>query len=254
MRDLVPCTGCYRLLRHREARCPFCLAVRVVAAAVLPLSVACHKASTDGADGAASTSASAATSASSVTAEPEPSTSAAPLPSLAVSAAPSASAVASAKLAAIGRDAGAADPGLLAILGPGVLSGDAGLGLLTSPGIGAYGGPPPPGLNGGLPAPTIVASAGSGHTDGDPRVVAGHRPQFRACYAKGLAANPDMSGKVKLQVTVAKDGTATSRVASASGNLSAGVQQCMALVMTHATFPVDEPHVFEIDITATTNP
>ena len=226
---------------------------RVVAAAVLPLSVACHKASSDGADGAAS--ASVATAASSAAAEPEPSTRAAPLPSLAVSTAPSAIAVASAKLAAIGRDGGAADPGLLALLGqsPGVLTGDAGLGLLNSPGIGAYGGPPPPGLHGG-PPPTIVATAGSGHTDADPRIVAGRRSQFRACYAKGLAANPDMSGKVKLTVIVAKDGTATSRIASASGNLSAEVQQCKAAVMTHAVFPVDEPHLFEVDIAATTNP
>lgn len=266
MRDLAPCPRCRRLLRHRDATCPFCFAVRAVAfAAILPLSVACQKATNATQDAAPANTASSTatptdTAAASASVVP-------PLPALSANLTPSA--VASVKQAAIGRDGGA-DPALLAALSPdagGLLallgaSPDAG-GLTMSPGIGAYGGPPPgigpgigaygaapsPGL-GALAAGNVGTSVSSTAVGIDARVVASRRPMLRACYTKGLASNPDMSGKLKLSVVVTASGAATATVASTSGTLSEDVKQCMTRSISVGVY---EPsaHTFDVDINAT---
>lgn len=264
MRDLAPCPRCRRLLRHRDATCPFCFAVRAVAfAAILPLSVACQKATSATQDAApanttSSTAAPTETAAASASVVP-------PLPALSANLTPSA--VASVKQAAIGRDGGA-DPALLAALSPdaggliALLGGGADSGL-TMTGIGAYGGPPPgigpgigaygaapsPGL-GALAAGNVGTSVSSTAVGIDARVVASRRPMLRACYTKGLAANPDMSGKLKLSVVVTASGAATATVASTSGTLSEDVKQCMTRSISVGVY---EPsaHTFDVDINAT---
>ncbi|CAN5374342.1 hypothetical protein BH09MYX1_BH09MYX1_03650 [soil metagenome] len=257
MRDLVPCNGCKRLHRLRDAACPFCFAVRVIAfAAILPLSVACQKSVPAAADAAAestTTTASAAATSSDVV----------PLPALSASASATPSAIASAQRAAIGRDAGpTAEQQLLAMFsadasaGIGNVFGDSGLASLQ-PGIAAYGGPgisaygaaPSPGL-GAITGNVAVVTSG-GHTANDDRIVAMRRPAFRACYTRGLLSNPDMSGKLKLHVTVAADGTASAQVASESGALSSDVKQCITTTMSRAMFEANA-HAFDVEVTATT--
>lgn len=269
MRDLAPCPGCRRLLRQRDATCPFCFAKRVVAfAAILPFSVACQKAAPAGADSGAAASASATTTTSATAAASD---TVPPLPALSASATPSA--IASARQAAIGRDAGNADQGVLAALSgdagalASLFGGDAGLGGINTPGIGAYGGAPSPtlgpgigpgiGAYGGAPSPglgglasgNVTTSMSGAHTTTDDRAVAGRRGLMRACYTKGLIANPDMSGKLKLHVTVGSDGSGAATVTSATGSVAPDVQQCIAASITRgATFEAN-PHAFDVDVT-----
>lgn len=238
----------------------------VALAAILPLSVACQKATTATEDAAPATTTSAstvATDTAAASASVVP-----PLPALSANLTPSA--VASVKQAAIGRDGGTSDPALLA-----ALSSDAGFlallgaapdagGLVSSPGIGAYGAAPPPGLGpgigaygaapgpglGGLLAGNVSTSMSGAHTTGDDRMIATKRPMMRACYTKGLQANPDMSGKLKLSVSVSATGAAKATVVSASGNLGEDVKQCMTRAVDITPF---EPtaHTFDVEITAT---
>jgi hypothetical protein len=269
MSSLAPCPRCRRLLRSKDAACPFCFAVRTVAlAAILPLSVACQRGTTATDAGAtAEPSATTANASPSTSAATAPSDTVAPLAPLAASATPSA--IASVRQAAVGRDGGAADPQLLAVLssdaGLGSILGDAGLATLgtINPGMAAYGGPPGPlltapaiGAYGGPPAPGVLAgnvstTMGGAHTPTDDRVVATRRGAMRACYTRGLTVNPVMAGKLKLSVQVGAAGTATAVIPTlTSGNVTPDVQQCIATTLKAAVY---EPsaHAFDVDVTLT---
>ncbi len=269
MSALAPCPRCRRLLRAKDAACPFCFAVRTVAlAAILPLGIACQR-GTAASDAGATTAPSAASATAVASASAAPSDTVAPLAPLVASATPSA--IASVKQAAIGRDGGAADPQLLAALssdgGFGGIFGDAGLavlgtvnpgmaaygappqpGLTGLPGIGAYGGPPSPGLT-GVGTGNVATSLSGTHTPSDDRAVASRRIAMRACYAKALAEDPTQAGKVKLSVHVAASGTAQVAVAASTG-VSSSLQQCLVGTLKVGVYDPSD-HTFDVDVTLT---
>lgn len=77
--------------------------------------------------------------------------------------------------------------------------------------------------------PKGVASAlaqGSSATDAS-RVVARMRAGFRACYHRGLAASPALSGKISLNIVVGPEGQVLSVQASPSGNLPKSMVECV---------------------------
>lgn len=257
MRDLAPCLGCRRLLRHRDAACPFCFTRRVVTfAAILPLSVACQRA-TVASDAGPGASATTVTTASVASVAPAASEVVPPLPALSASATPSA--VASARQASIGRDGGGNTDAIASALAAQAASvfADAGLASLGtpgiaaygSPGIGAYGAAPSPGL-GALTAGNVSASLSGAKTTTDERVVAGRRAMMRACYTRGLMSDPTMKGTLKLHVTVGSDGSATAAKAGGAG-LSADTEQCMVASLSRAQYDANAPHAFDVDVSAT---
>lgn len=58
-------------------------------------------------------------------------------------------------------------------------------------------------------------------------VVAGMAAGFRACYNRGLAENPDMSGTVRITLTIGPAGEVKGASASGGGTLSGGVIGCV---------------------------
>src|SRR5205085_787413 len=68
------------------------------------------------------------------------------------------------------------------------------------------------------------------------RVVASLRPKFRACYNKGLATDPSMSGSVTIVTKVAPNGEVTTADGSAVNGLSPDVVSCIARVVRNANF------------------
>ena len=61
------------------------------------------------------------------------------------------------------------------------------------------------------------------------------RPGFRACYNKGLAADPDLQGSITIAITVAPNGDVTNATKK-SGGLSPDVDACMLRKAKNATF------------------
>jgi hypothetical protein len=59
------------------------------------------------------------------------------------------------------------------------------------------------------------------------RIVARMTAGVRACYNRGLAANPDLQGRVELRIQVGPGGEVQSVAASSSGNLSSDVLSCI---------------------------
>jgi hypothetical protein len=68
------------------------------------------------------------------------------------------------------------------------------------------------------------------------RVLAGMRPGFRACYNKGLAADPTMSGKLVLSIKVAANGDIDAVTKASGSGLSSEVESCMIARAKRATF------------------
>jgi hypothetical protein len=58
-------------------------------------------------------------------------------------------------------------------------------------------------------------------------VIARMRPGFRRCYARGLAEDPDASGKVQLELRIGPQGEVVTATAKANGNFPASVAACM---------------------------
>jgi hypothetical protein len=89
--------------------------------------------------------------------------------------------------------------------------------------------------------PTGNASVGSaavagGSVGNAASVVAGMRAGFRSCYNRGLATNPDASGKIDLKLRVGPGGEVTGVAASTSGNLPESVVSCVKARAKSARF------------------
>jgi hypothetical protein len=82
----------------------------------------------------------------------------------------------------------------------------------------------------------LGAPIASAHVSGAERVVAGLKPKFRACYNKGLAADPTMAGSVTIVAKIGPNGEVTGADPSGGGGLSLEVQSCLARVVRNAPF------------------
>ncbi len=71
------------------------------------------------------------------------------------------------------------------------------------------------------------ASVAGGSVGNASSVVAGLRAGFRACYNRALATDPDASGKIDLKLRIGPGGEVTGVAASTSGNIPAGVVNCV---------------------------
>lgn len=71
------------------------------------------------------------------------------------------------------------------------------------------------------------ASVAGGNVGNAASVVAGMRAGFRACYNRGLATNPDASGKIDLKLRIGPGGEVTGVAAATSGNLPESVVSCV---------------------------
>ena len=71
------------------------------------------------------------------------------------------------------------------------------------------------------------AAVAGGTVSNASSVVARMRAGFRACYNRGLAKNPDASGKINLKIKVGPGGEVAGVSASSSGNLPASVVGCV---------------------------
>lgn len=67
----------------------------------------------------------------------------------------------------------------------------------------------------------------SGQVTDASRVVARMTAGVRACYNRGLAANPDLQGRVELRLQVGPGGEVQSVAATSTGNLSSDVLACI---------------------------
>lgn len=71
------------------------------------------------------------------------------------------------------------------------------------------------------------AAVAGGSVSNASRVVARMRAGFRACYNRGLAGNPDLSGKISLKIVVGAGGEVLAVKAGSTGNLPASVVNCV---------------------------
>jgi hypothetical protein len=71
------------------------------------------------------------------------------------------------------------------------------------------------------------------------RVIAAARPQFRRCYRKGLASNPQLRGRVLMQLEVGIDGAVRNVRDEGSGLPDATVVSCVLAVAKSLVF---DPH------------
>ncbi len=71
------------------------------------------------------------------------------------------------------------------------------------------------------------AAVAGGRVGNASSVVARMRAGFRSCYNRGLAKNPDASGRISLKIRVGPGGEVTGVAASSSGNLPASVVSCV---------------------------
>ena len=129
--------------------------------------------------------------------------------------------------AGVGASGGLSIGGAGGAIRPGMAGG--GLGSL---GTTAGGGGSDTGKTAKVKGPSGSASVGGASVSGGTvsnasRVVAGMRAGFRACYQRGLSANPDIQGSVRLSIRVGPGGEVQSVSASPSGNLGGDVVGCV---------------------------
>jgi hypothetical protein len=67
-------------------------------------------------------------------------------------------------------------------------------------------------------------------------VVAGLRGRFKACYQKGLNADPTMSGKVVITAKIGPNGEVSSADVASNNGLSSEVTSCIASAVKRAQF------------------
>lgn len=84
--------------------------------------------------------------------------------------------------------------------------------------------------------PKIGTLSGSTTVTGADRVIAGLKGRFRACYQKGLAIDPNMSGKVIISAKIGPNGEVTSADVASSSGLSPEVGACIASAVKRAQF------------------
>ena len=80
-----------------------------------------------------------------------------------------------------------------------------------------------------------AAVAGGSVSDAS-RVVAQMRAGFRACYNRGLAENPDIEGKIQLNLRVGPTGQVAGVTATKTGNLPDSVVECVKSRANSANF------------------
>jgi hypothetical protein len=81
------------------------------------------------------------------------------------------------------------------------------------------------------PAPPVATPI-----PGTQEVLAALRPKFRRCYQAGLAAEPDMSGKLVIVATVGPTGEVLEAGVASSEGLSRGVTECLVDLVRNARF------------------
>jgi len=84
-------------------------------------------------------------------------------------------------------------------------------------------------------AQTGAVSASVPVSDAD-RVIAGLRPKFKNCYQKGLAGDPNMSGKVIVAAKIAPTGEVDKADIASNTGLSPEVASCIARAVRNANF------------------
>jgi hypothetical protein len=80
-----------------------------------------------------------------------------------------------------------------------------------------------------------AAVAGGSVSDAS-RVVAQMRAGFRACYNRGLAENPDIEGKIQLNIRVGPTGQVAGVTATKTGNIPDSVVECVKSRANSANF------------------
>jgi hypothetical protein len=99
---------------------------------------------------------------------------------------------------------------------------------------------------------TIEDQRVSGGAISDARsVVAGLRPGFKACYQRGLAANPDSQGKITLTLRVGPGGEVQSASAATTGDISGDVLDCVKQRAMAARFAPPEGGMAVVQVPVT---
>jgi hypothetical protein len=99
---------------------------------------------------------------------------------------------------------------------------------------------------------TIEEQRVSGGAISDARaVVASMRPGFKACYQRGLAANPDAQGKITLTLRVGPGGEVQSASAATSGDIAAEVLDCVKQRAMAARFAPPEGGMAVVQVPVT---
>jgi tetratricopeptide (TPR) repeat protein len=157
-------------------------------------------------------------------------------PSSAASAAPSLAAPKASSLAApdsaIGVAAG--DAGLRSGSGGGPVTPGSGGHGLGGIGSGASSGDASVYVRVPVAEATVGAASGGSNVVGVDASIARIRWKFKACLTKALAVDPTARGTVRVQVRVARDGTATASIATSDASPSLG--QCVARAFDSAVF------------------
>lgn len=73
----------------------------------------------------------------------------------------------------------------------------------------------------------VSSSVAAGNISGAAAVVAGMRAGFRRCYQRGLDANPDIAGSIRLTIQVGPGGNVSSVSGGSTGNLPGTVVDCV---------------------------
>ena len=100
-----------------------------------------------------------------------------------------------------------------------------------------------PGLAPGRAQAAPVVHGGAATVQGDlprevvERVVRRHFPRFRACYARGLAQNPKLAGKVTTRLTIDPSGAVSKAEDAGSTIADAAVRQCIQRGFSALQFP-----------------
>jgi len=81
-----------------------------------------------------------------------------------------------------------------------------------------------------------VATSVSSGAPGDDRAVAQLRSRLRACATQALDRDPNETGTLKLAVTVASSGEASSVVTQSNAGLAQGTVACMTAAMRHGQY------------------
>jgi hypothetical protein len=88
--------------------------------------------------------------------------------------------------------------------------------------------------------PGVSSSVAGGNISNAAKTVAAMRAAFRACYQKGLDANPDAQGSIRLSIKVGPGGEVSSVSATPSGNLPPSVVDCVSARARRAQFDPPE--------------
>lgn len=98
--------------------------------------------------------------------------------------------------------------------------------------------PPPPLVTAPTVTPTAPPPAGTRTPADIQRVIGAARGRFRACYDKGLAQDPGLTGKIPLTIVIGTDGKVTAASVGNGATLSSPVvTTCVLAVSRSLVFP-----------------